>query len=157
MYLRCRIVGQVKILDLGDAPHIFQHLGDKPLVGIELPLGKGLLRALHGGIDGEEQNQSRQRDKPHAPVEQEHHDRDDAGGQEAPRCDHDHPCGNVGHVLHGVGGDGGHLTQAVVIEPAHRQIPQMLGNLNSLVGAGTVACTGLEHSGLHIDGNRNDQ
>ena len=41
VYLRCGIVGQVKILDLGDALHIFQHIGDKPLVGIELPLGKG--------------------------------------------------------------------------------------------------------------------
>ena len=56
--------GQVKILDLGDALHIFQHLGDKPLVGNELPLGKGLLRPLHGGVDGEEQQKSRQRNKP---------------------------------------------------------------------------------------------
>lgn len=157
VYLRCGVVGQVEILDLGDTLHIFQHLGHKPLVGIELPPGKGLLRALHGGVDGEEQHQSGKRNKSHTPVKEEHYRRNDAGGQEAPRCDHDHPCGNVGHVLHGVGGDGGHLTQAVVIEPAHRQIPQMLGNLNSLVGAGTVACTGLEHSGLHIDGNRNDQ
>ena len=157
MYLRGRVVSQVKILDLGDALHIFQHLGHKPFVGIEFSLRQRLLCPLHGSVDGEEHQQSHQCYKPHAPVEQEHHDRDDAGGQEAPRCDHDHPCGNVGHVLHGVGGDGGHLTQAVVVEPAHRQIPQMLGNLNSLVGAGTVACTGLEHSGLHIDGNRNDQ
>ena len=63
--------------------HIFQHLGHKPLVGIELPLGKGLLRPLHGGVDGEEQQQSRQRNKPHTPVKEEHHHRDDAGGQKA--------------------------------------------------------------------------
>ena len=46
VYLGCGIVGQVKILDLGDALYIFQHIGDKPLVGVELPLGKGLLRPL---------------------------------------------------------------------------------------------------------------
>ena len=157
VYLRCRVVGQIEILDLGDALHIFQHLGHKPLVGIELSLGKGLLRPLHGGVDGEEQHQSRQRNKPHTPVKEEHHRCDDAGGQEAPRCDHDHPCGNVGHVLHGVGGDGGHLAQAIVIEPAHRQIPQMLGDLDLLVGAGAVARTGLEHGGLHVDGDGHDQ
>ena len=157
VYLRCGIVGQVEILDLGDALHIFQHLGNKPLVGMELPLGKGLLSPLHGGIDSEEQHQSGKRNKPHTPVKEEHHRRDDAGGQEAPRCDHDHPCGNVGHVLHGVGGDGGDLAETVVVEPAHGQIPQMLRNLNPLVGAGAVACTGLEHGGLHVDGNRNDQ
>ena len=61
------------------------------------------------------------------------------------------------HVFHGVGGNGGHLAQAIVIEPAHRQVPQMLRNLNPLVGAGAVARTGLEHGGLHVDGNRNDQ
>ena len=64
MYLRGRVVGQVEILDLGDALHIFQHLGDKALIGIELPLGKGLLRPLHGGVDGKEQHQSRQCDQP---------------------------------------------------------------------------------------------
>ena len=41
-----------------------------------------------------------------------------------------------------LGGDGGHLSQAIVIEPAHRQVPQMLRDLNPL-GAGAVACTGL--------------
>ena len=81
MYLRCGIVGQVEILDLGDALHIFQHLGHKALIGIELPLGKGLLRPLHGGVDGKEQHQSRQRNKPHTPVKEEHHRCDDAGGQ----------------------------------------------------------------------------
>ena len=157
VYLRCRVVGQIEILDLGDALHIFQHLGHKPLVGVELPLGKGLLRALHGGVDGEEQHQSRQRDKPHTPVKQEHHHRDDAGSKEPPRCDHNHACGDIRHIFHGVGGDGGDLAQAIVIEPAHRQIPQMLRNLNPLVGAGAVACTGLEHGGLHVDGDGHNQ
>ena len=157
VYLRCGIVGQVKIFDLGNALHIFQHLGDKPLVGIELPLGKGLLRPLHGGVDGEEQHQSRQRDKPHAPVKEEHHHRDDAGSKEPPRCDHNHACGDIRHIFHGVGGDGGHLAETVVVEPAHRQIPQMLRNLNPLVGAGAVACTGLEHGGLHVDGDGHNQ
>ncbi len=104
-------MGQVKIFDLGDALHIFQHLGDKPLVGIELPLRKGLFSPLHGGVDGEEQHQSGKSNKPHTPVKEEHHRRDDAGG---------------------------HLAQAIVIEPAHRQIPQMLRNLNPLVGAGAA-------------------
>ena len=54
VYLRCGIVSQVKILDLGDALHIFQHLGDQTLVGVELPLGKSLLRPLHSSVDGEE-------------------------------------------------------------------------------------------------------
>jgi len=157
VYLRGRVVGQVKILDLGNALHIFQYLGDKPLAGVELPLGKGLLRPLHGGVDGEEQQQSRQRNKPHTPVKEEHHDRDDAGGQKAAGRDHYHAGSHIRHVLHGVGGDGGHLAQAVVIEPAHRQIPQMLRNLNPLVGAGAVACTGLEHGGLHVDGDGHNQ
>ena len=157
MYLRGGIVGQVEVLDLGDTLHIFQHLGHKPLVGIELPLGKSLLRPLHGGVDGEEQQQSRQRNKPHTPVKEEHHDRDDAGGQKAAGRDHYHAGSHIRHVFHGVGGNGGHLAQAIVIEPAHRQVPQMLRNLNPFVGAGAVARTGLEHGGLHVDGNRNDQ
>ena len=33
----------------------------------------------------------------------------------------------------------------------------MLRNLNPLVGAGAVACTGLEHGGLHVDGDGHDQ
>ena len=79
-----------EILDLGDALHIFQHLGDKPLVGIELPLGKGLLpSAAWRRVDGEEQHQSRQRNKPHTPVKEEHHRCDDAGGQKAAGRDHD--------------------------------------------------------------------
>lgn len=157
VYLRSGVVSQVKILDLGDALHIFQHLGHKPLVGVELPLGKGLLRPLHGGVDGEEQYQSRQRDKSHTPVKEEHHHRNNAGGQEASRCDHNHACGDIRHIFHGVGGDGGDLAETVVVEPAHRQIPQMLRNLNPLVGAGAVACTGLEHGGLHVDGDGHNQ
>ena len=112
-------MGQIEILYLGDALHIFQHLGDKPLVGVELPLGKGLLRPLHGGIDGEEQQKSHQCYKPHTPVKEEHHHRDDAGGQEASRCDHNHACGDIRHIFHGVGGDGGDLAETVVVEPAH--------------------------------------
>ena len=157
VYLRGRVVGQVEILDLGDALHIFQHLGDKPLVGIELPLGKGLLRPLHGGVDGKEQHQSRQCDQPHAPVKEEHHRCDDAGGQKAAGRDHDDAGSHIRHVFHGVGGDGRDLAEAVVIEPAHRQVAQVLGDLDAFVGAGAVARTGLEHGSLHVDGNRNDQ
>ena len=157
MHLGCGIVGQVKILDLGDALHIFQHLGHKPLVGIELPLGKGLLRPLHGGVDGEEQQKSHQCYKPHTPVKEEHHDRDDAGGQEAPRCDHYHAGSHIRHVFHGVGGDGRDLAEAVVIEPAHRQVAQVLGDFDAFVGAGSVARTGLEHGSLHVDGDGHNQ
>ena len=138
VYLRGRVVGQVEILDLGDALHIFQHLGDKPLVGIELPLGKGLLRALHGGVDGEEQQQSRQRNKPHAPVKEEHHDRDDAGGQKAAGRDHYHAGSHIRHVFHDVGGDGRDLAEAVVIEPAHRQVAQVLGDFDAFIGTGAA-------------------
>ena len=103
------IVGQVKILDLGDALHIFQHLGNQPLVGIELPLGKTLLRPLHGGVDGEEQQKSSKRNQSHTPVKEEHHDRNNAGGQKSPSCDHDHAGGDIRHIFHGVGGDRGDL------------------------------------------------
>ena len=157
VYLRCGVVSQVEILDLGNALHIFQHLGDKPLVGIELPLGKGLLRPLHGGVDGEEQQQSRQRNKPHTPVKEEHHHRDDAGGQKAAGRDHYHAGSHIRHVFHGVGGDGGHLAQAIVIEPAHRQVAQVLGDFDAFVGAGSVARTGLEHGSLHVDGDGHNQ
>ena len=43
------------------------------------------------------------------------------------------------HVFHGVGGDGRDLAEAVVIEPAHRQVAQVLGDLDAFVGAGAVA------------------
>ena len=65
-----RMRSQVEILDLGDALHIFQHLGHKPFVGIEFSLRQRLLCPLHGSVDGEEHQQSHQCYKPHAPVEQ---------------------------------------------------------------------------------------
>ena len=43
----------------------------------------------------EKQRRSRQRDQPHAPVKQEHHDRDDAGGQKAAGRDHHHAGGCI--------------------------------------------------------------
>ncbi len=157
MYLRGRVVGQVKILDLGDALHIFQHFGDKPFVGTELALGKILLRPLHGGVNDKEQHQSHQCDQPHAPVKQEHHHRNDAGGQEAAGRDHNDTGSYIGHILHGVGGDGRDLTQAVVVEPAHGEVAQMLRDLDALVGADAVTCLGLEHGGLHVDCDVHDQ
>ena len=45
----------IELLDLGNTLHIFKDFGDQPLIGIELAPGKRLFRALHGGIDGEEQ------------------------------------------------------------------------------------------------------
>ena len=51
VYLRGGVVGQVKILDLGDSLHIFQHLGDKPLVGIELPLAECTRRIAYVSQD----------------------------------------------------------------------------------------------------------
>ncbi len=123
VYLRCGVVSQVKILTSAMPRTYSSTLETSRSSALNFRWGKGLLSLLHGGIDGEEQHQSGKRNKPHTPVKEEHHRRNDAGGQKAPRCDHDHPCGNVGHVLHGVGGNGGHLAQAIVIEPAHRQIP----------------------------------
>ena len=149
--------GEVEGLHHAHALHIFQHLGHKPLVGIELPLGKGLLRPLHGSVDGEEQQQSRQRNKPHTPVKEEHHRCDDTGGQKPARCHHDHAGGDIRHVFHGVGGDGRDLAEAVVIEPAHRQVAQVLGNFDAFVGAGAVAAYGLQHGGLHVDGDGHNQ
>ena len=154
VYLCCGIAGQIKILDLGNALHIFQHLRNQTFVSVAFPLSKGLLCPLHSSVDGEEQHQSRQCNQPHTPVKKKEHDCDDAGSQKAPRCDHDHPCGNVGHVFHGVGSDSGYLAKTVIIEPAHREITQVFRDLDPLVGTGTVARTGLEHGGSHVD---NDQ
>ena len=95
----------IELLDLGNTLHIFKDFGDQPLIGIELAPGKRLFRALHGGIDGEEQEQSREGDESHAPVKDEHHNGDDARGEKAARRDHDNTGGDVCHVLHGVGGD----------------------------------------------------
>ena len=157
VYLCCGIMSQVKILDLGDALHIFQHLRDQTLVGIELLMSKDLLCTLHSSVDSEEQYQSRQCNQPHAPVKKKEHNCDDAGSQKAPRCDHDHPCGNAGHVFHSVGSDSSYLAETVIIEPAHRKITEVFRNLNTLVGTGTVARTGLEHGGSHVNDDGNDQ
>ena len=49
------------------------------------------------------------------------------------------------------------LAEAVVIEPAHRQVAQVLGDFDAFVGAGSVAAYGLQHGGLHVDGDGHDQ
>ena len=157
MYLRCRVVGQIEILDLGDALHIFQHLGHKALVGVELPLGKGLLRPLHGGVDGEEQQQSA---SVISPIRQSKRNIIAAMMPEVRN-----PL--VVTITTRVATFAIFSMVLVVTEvtspkllslnqPIGR-VPQMLRNLNPLVGAGAVACTGLEHGGLHVDGDGHDQ
>lgn len=50
-------------------------------------------------------------------------------------------------MLHGIGGDGGNIAETVLVEVAHRQITQVLGDLNSLDCRSAVTCFTLEHGG----------
>ena len=64
VYLCCGRTGQIKILDLDNALHIFQHFRNQTFVSVAFPLSKGLLCPLHSSVDGEEQHQSRQCNQP---------------------------------------------------------------------------------------------
>ena len=80
VHLRRGVAGQVKFFDLGNALHYSRTFVTSRSSALNLRWAASL-RALHGGIDYKEQQQPRRGDEPHAPVKDEHHNGDDAGGE----------------------------------------------------------------------------
>ena len=72
------------------------------------------------------------------------------------RCEHHHSCRNITELLHGVGGNGGNIPKAVFIEIAHRNITQMLRDLNAFSCGSTVTRFALEHCGTVFDDKRSE-
>ena len=106
-------------------------------------LGSDLQCVIHGVVDGKTGNN----EQSDTPVEQEHRQRHHCRGEDAFRDEHDHAGGHAGEVIHGVGGDGGDSAETVLVEIAHGQIAQMLGNLYALVCCGGIAAVRLQGGG----------
>ena len=98
---------------------------------------------IHGVVDGKTGNN----EQSDSPIEQKHRQRHHRCGEDAFRDEHDHAGGHAGEVIHGVGGDGGDSAETVLVEIAHGQIPQMLGNLYALVSGRAVAAVRLQGGG----------
>ena len=77
-------------------------------------------------------------------------------GEDALRDKHDHAGGHAGEIIHRVGGYGGDCAQTVLVEIAHRQIPQMLGDLHTLICRGAVACVCLQGGGAVFEQRRSN-
>ena len=74
-----------------------------------------------------------------------HHD-DEDGVENALRDHHDNACCHIAKLFHGVGGDGGNVTEAILVEVAHGQVTQVFGDFDALGGASAVTALGLPHA-----------
>ena len=142
--------GQIVRLDFRNALNVLQHLFHQLAVRSILYRCDRLCFLLQVAVDGKEQEHTNYGDAANPQVKVQNHQRNHHRGQNALGHHHDNTGGNICQSLHAVGGDGGDIAKAVLVEVAHREILQMLGNFNAFVGTGAVSSLALEHGGAVI-------
>lgn len=143
-------------LDLRNALNVLHHLIDQLRVAGHLAFRKPLACLLHPAVDEEENPHPQGGKEADAPVRQQDHHHNHGGFQNALQGQHDHPGGHIPQGFHGVGGYGRNLPDAVGIKVSHGQIPQVLRNPDAGEGGGVVACLGLQHGGIPLAHDADD-
>ena len=117
-----------------------QRTGNESVVYFTRQLSaEGLIKAY------EQHDQVRQHDQPDPDIKRDHKKRNDHCRDTSLQYQHDRPGCDIARLLHGIGRYGCDMTEARIVKISHRQIPQMLADLNALLRTGIVPAFRLQH------------
>ena len=140
-------------LDFGDSLDVFQNFFNLRFVGQRLFHRRASDCKAHENVHKLKGKKARRRDKSYPPVKEKYHHDDKRGIQKALHHKHDGSCGHVAHKLHRVCRHACDLSKRVLVKVSHRNIAQMLGDLDSLLRASPVAAFCLPHRNVFLCDN----
>ena len=149
--LLCGVICHGIVFDFGDALHILDHLRHQFLIRPVFSRGCRTCCLLHDGVKDDVQNNTGCQHQTDPPVKGIHKAGDHQGREDTLCGDHDDPGRDICQGLHGVGRYIGDRAQRIPVEKPHRKIPEMLGDLNTLIGTGMIARLALEHCCFQVD------